>query len=226
MSNTTPVRPLWVFAEERSGSSWLTDTLCILLHRNPEYVEMDNEEIDDEEWSATVARDPVKYSDVRCIFQTHRFAILKTVPGAPVLLRTTRREQLEQVLSVLFLDRIKRTSPEFWRLPHVFRSRGPARFRQVVESTAGDTVQEHEIEAYFERKRSRDALWNQYAQRHDTQTIFYEDLFHGVAVPVLGLWLNFPGPSQYVKLPYDKRVLFSNYEQIVEWVQKRESQSG
>ena len=216
-------RPIWVFAEERSGSTWLTDTLCLLLNRRHAYIEMDREEIDDDGWAAIVGHDPVAYSAADCVFQTHRFAILKSVCGAPMLLRTTRRNRLEHVLSALFLDRIRQATPEFWRFPHVFRSRGTAAFQHVVRRASGSTVEQHEIETHFAKMRSRDALWNEYSKAHDAQTIFYEDLFLGVQVPALRLSLSFSMPSDYIKLPYDKRSVFSNYEQIVEWVGEHET---
>jgi hypothetical protein len=170
-----------------------------------------------------VGDDPVAYCATDCVFQTHRFAILKSVCGAPMLLRTTRRNHLEHVLSALFLDRIRQTTPEFWRFPHVFRSRGTAAFQHVVRRASGSTVEQHEIETHFAKKRSRDALWNEYSKAHDAQTIFYEDLFQNVQVPALRLSLSFSVTSDYVKLPYDKRSLFTNYEQIVEWVGEHET---
>jgi hypothetical protein len=212
------LRPIWVFAEERSGSSWLTEVLCTRLSRQYAYVELDREEIPDEEWARRVAGDPEAYSDPANVYQTHRFAILKSLANQPFVIRTTRRNRLEQVLSSLFLDRTRQTAPDFWRLPHVLGFQGPSEFLDVLGRTVGTYVDESEIAAYFAKKAARDELWRECSPRHDARTIFYEDLVEGVDIPQLDLRLCFSTPSVYQKLPYDKRTLFANYDQIARWV--------
>lgn len=211
-------QPVWVFAEERSGSTWLTDTLALRLRRRHRYLEMDQEAVPDLEWAWRVRDNPYSYSALDAVFQTHRFAVLASLPGKPIVLRTTRRDSFEHILSYFFLESTRQRYPEFWRLPHLFADTDPAYFRHIVDSSRGLTVTRPEVEAWFDKKRARDALWRQHAAAYDSQTVYYEDLAQGVAIRSLNAHLSFASSSGVRKLPYDKYALFPNLEQIRAWV--------
>ena len=189
---------IWVFAEERSGSTWFCETLSVKLGKSFTYLERLEPENDH-------------------IHQTHNFSWVSQVDG--VLLRTTRRDKLEHFLSVALLNSVAHT--QWWHRPHVFRQHYKTDAAALAEVFPGEplTVSESDVDAYFEKLRERDRLW---ACRHQAgQVIHYEDLDKGVFVEALGVSIGFSDSDITVKLPYSKRDLIANIQQVETWVKER-----
>jgi hypothetical protein len=65
---------------------------------------------------------------------------------------------------------------------------------------------------YFADRKECDRLWNDCEL--PKQTIHYEDMFHGVGIPALNLFLDMNRESSVKKTQYEKSKLFKNYEEI------------
>lgn len=211
-----------VFAEERSGSTWLCDAIANKLNRRHAYIEMDNEHTSDDAWEDIIRNNPNEYSNSNLVFQTHRYTILKAcnVLNDPILLRTTRSNVYDQVLSYFFMERTKTTFPAFWRLPHncVTGDIGN-NYDEVMTSNYNIVVSQNEVDDYMIKRKQRHSLWNKYSGDFPNQTIVYEDLYAGVDIPSLNLTLDFTLPSDYGKLTYDKAKYFANANEIMDWVE-------
>jgi hypothetical protein len=65
-----------------------------------------------------------------------------------------------------------------------------------------------EVQKYCETQRKREGIWNN--SELEKQTVYYEDMFNGVAIRALNLFLD----MKVNKQPYDYSRLFANYEEI------------
>jgi hypothetical protein len=81
------------------------------------------------------------------------------------------------------------------------------------------TVSESDVDAYFDKLRERDRFWER--RRQSGQVIHYEDLDAGVFVEALGVWMKFSDSDITVKLPYSKRDLIANFQQVEAWIKER-----
>lgn len=189
---------IWVFAEERSGSTWLCETLAKRLSKPLIYLEQ------------YLPRQGY-------IHQTHDFSWLDKVEGT--VLRTSRRDLLEHFLSVVILDKAKEATPDWYRIPHIYKevegehlqvlNRVTQRVR--VEVTKDDVVR------YLDVRRERDRLWNVHGVG---QVVYYEDLHTGVYIPLIDEVLTFDDSDVLVKLPYNKHELVPNWEQAAIWLKE------
>jgi hypothetical protein len=190
---------IWVFAEERSGSTWLCEVLARRLGKGFVYLEQ---------------YDPRDGH----IHQTHNFELLSKVSGP--LIRTTRRDLLEHFLSVAILHKAKDVDVGWWNLPHIYqevREFHLGMFHRVVANIAV-TVTKDDVVRYLTQRRERDRLWSRYGG--DNQTVCYEDLVDGVHLNVLGEPVSFRSSDVLMKLPYDKRALVSNWQEAETWLKE------
>ena len=227
MSNQCIMKSVWVCAEERSGSTWNAITLSQILNLEYEYVEWEKEEITDEGWKNIVSNNIDRYSISR-VYHTHKYPILEVLHRLevpPILLRTTRRDTYEQLLSYVFMERSKGNFPEWWKIPHLYREPESSleerkkKFYEMVSENSGITITKEEVEKYLNRKKWREALWNTYSLHFEHQTLFYEDLYNGVQIPSVNIDdFGFNMGGIFVKLPYDKKSAITNSDQIREWI--------
>lgn len=221
------MKNIWVFAEERSGSTWTAITLSEIFNKEYNYIEWENEDITDSGWKNIVENDLKKYS-LNCVYHTHRYSILEVLHRLevqPILLRTTRRDTYEQLLSYIFMERSKDEFPDWWKIPHLYREpestfkERKKKFYEIVSKNSGITITKEEVEKYLKRKKWRDALWDTYSSNFERQTLFYEDLYNGVQISSVNLDdFGFNMGGIFVKLPYDKKSTITNLEQIKDWI--------
>ena len=179
---------VWVFAEERSGSTWLCSAIAQRFSLSFIY---------------THKHDPHE----NAVHQTHNYGLLDKVEGT--ILRTARKDWYEQFLSYTIMVRYE------WSEPFITKNRTYC-FGQLLAG-APITVMENEVMAWLALKREREALWADRAQ-----TIYYEDLIEGVAIPSLGIdKIGFSDGGVFQKIPYEKEDRFNNPDQIREWLCQR-----
>lgn len=215
---------VWIFAEERSGSTWLATTLAAMGHVDYVYVEEDREHLSDDRW-AEIVREEWGYYNRPRVYHTHRFAILNTLVAKrsdAVLLRCSRNDSLEHFISWVFLRRTQTTHPDWWRSPHLTRhppaTMGVRRayFDRLLTDVGEIIVRREEFEAFTDMRLIRSLMW--FLTVSNRQTIYYEDLQAGVAINDLGIdRIGFDMPGLIAKLPYDKRALVANYEEVQGW---------
>lgn len=188
---------IWVFAEERSGSTWLCAELANKL--NKPFVYLDSYHV-----------------CLGAIHQTHNFEVLqKGIDG--IILRTTRKDSIEHMLSYIFLARMKVLNPEWWEFPHVWKDSIEAEitFKKIIDELNIE-ITENEVKDYIDLKKQRDKLWDAYSK--PKQTIFYEDLHNGVDIPELNLsGITFRTGGKFKKLLWDKRSVIRNSDQASIW---------
>lgn len=192
MESRSGSRNVWVFAEERSGSSWLSRELAVRLGK--QYWGVDEFEVNPN-W----------------VHQTHEFEFLERIDD--FVIRTTRRNKYEHFLSYkFFIERQK----QGWKHPHISHPPGVERFQKMLELPP-ITVSKEDVEQWLAMNRERKRQWANY--KYPKQTIYYEDLFEGVSIPELKIDLiSFKQGGQLQKLPYNKEEHFTNAEQVREWL--------
>jgi hypothetical protein len=123
----------------------------------------------------------------------------------PFLIRTSRHNALDQLLSYFLLKKaMERTNPVDRALP-----------TYNVENVIGAgeiELTKPEIHGYLAKNQEREQLWH--SSTAVKQTIYYEDLFAGVQIPTLGLTLKFDQASPVEQTTYEKAKFFKNYKQI------------
>jgi hypothetical protein len=203
---------IYVIAEERTGSTWLANQLARQLSRTHAYIEMSSDEEVNINRLAVIAHDPIKYSDTKKVYHTHLFPILglmNRLQTEPVVIRTCRKNMLEQMLSYYMQKKAAENVPMWAKfLPE-----------DGVEAWLANnqiTLTKGEVTEYFARKDQRDDMWINYRSPYK-QTIYYEDLFNGVEIPALKLTLNFDQPSGYKMNQHYKAIHFTNYNEIRDW---------
>ncbi len=210
---------IWVFGEERSGSTWTSTTLAKILNKQCIYVEESKEHIEDSCWRAIVSSSIHFYSRPNVYF-THRYTILESLKDLltkPHIIRTTRKDTLSQMLSYFFLQHQKVKFPNWWNFPHITHNDNGNHFDDILWNTKPILIEKSQVIEYYQKKQKRINLWNSISKYYDNDVIFYEDLFTGKRLENLDITLSFNIRGLTIKLPYEKDKLFSNYDQIVEW---------
>lgn len=192
---------VWLFAEERSGSTWLITTIATMLELPFSYVEQDG-------------------AMTHGVHQTHSFERLKYARG--VLLRTTRRDVPEHFLSWAILKRAKTAHAAWYEHPFMPRTGHRDRDLQRLDALCKDrfAVSRDDVDEFLELKANRNRLWDE--KDAVKQTIYYEDLFTGVDIPQLSLKnFGFHLRGGYEKIPYDKRDVIVNWQEATNWINER-----
>lgn len=233
-------KQIWVFKEGKAGSLWFCNTLEKKLQRTSFHYE---EQICSFAYEKTHGKkanlpfrpqDPVnldfpKYindlKDISFFYSTHRFNLLKFVDlleKDTILIRLTRRNRAEHVLSKLahdmfpranrrvFVDQINQTGTEpdtksFYDVP-----------RHVTKQ---------QVKKKFQHLKETDVLWNTYSKNHTNAVVVYEDLESGALINPLNTTIKFSDNVSFIKKnPYYKKDAFINYDQIVEWCHEYENE--
>lgn len=189
---------IWLFAEERSGSTWIITTIATMLQMPFAYVEQDG-----------IVPDGVH--------QTHDFSRLVDAHG--VLLRTTRRDVGEHFLSWAILTRARTKHSAWYEHPFMPRSGQRGYAIEMIKKLSDDkfSVAREDVQRFLDLKRERNRLWD--GKAAEKQTIFYEDLFNGIDIPQLSLKnFGFNLLGNYEKIPYNKRDVVVNWQEAANWI--------
>lgn len=198
----------WMISEERSGSTWLINQF-FNLYKDYLYLEEIN------------SIDECINTDI--VYITHNFSLLQEIINYKqpfFLLRTVRRDLLQQFCSYNFMQRSKNL--DFWKMPNTFKnSHSNKNFEEALKLNSKITATKKEFDDFISLKLERQNLWNKYLPHfsYSSQTIYYEDLYKGVDINEFNLInLNFEKNDHVIKLNYDKTSIFVNYYEIQEWV--------
>lgn len=226
---------IWFFKEPRSGSSWLSHALADKLSRPVVHVDKQlfelkqemgniNESLDslnNKLLSGTVltTSGSISYNDTNWCYATHRFEVLASlgIYKDPILLiRSIRRNLTELILSRLAVD------ISGWRLVHMYKD--PMK-NALPNHTLNNLIKNPVVVAkpdlmkYMLEIKQRDELWDAYSKNFENYTIVYEDLQEGVNLPIYEGTIKFGDyDDDIIKTPDYKRDMFSNYDQVVDWV--------
>lgn len=205
---------VWIFREQRSGSTAFADKVAKHLGREHLFVDLSSME------EVTAIENPEDY-----VFSTHSFDYLKLMESyisEVLLIRCTRHNKVEQWLSYLiawsFNNRVK-VDDRFWNIKRdkalninqtTFDNAQPVLFtkKDVLEC----------VDYFCDMRES----WNRYAKDHNNYTIYYEDLCNsGVTIDPLELYnCKITDLDSYtVMLPSYKRDLCMNYDMVQKWIE-------
>jgi hypothetical protein len=188
---------IYILAEERSGSTWVHNQLASRLNRKAAYIESHR---DNSARLEMMKKNPDRYSDTSKVYRTHIFQVLDVLKTRALLIRTARRNTLDQMLSYFIEKKAQEKSGAWARFLPTYK----------IEDVLTDkiTLTESEVSDYLATKQLRDKYWSKV---DIGQTIYYEDLFDGVEVYGLGVTLQFdtPRPNKYQAASF-----FENYEDI------------
>lgn len=201
---------IWVFREQRSGSTAFVEKLAHLLGRQNVMVEANNP-ID----NVINLENPQDY-----LFSTHQFDLLEQVDQLytePVLLiRCTRKDKVEQCLSLLIV-RWANFGRQEDQLQYNLKA---SDHENVFESASPTIFTKAAVANYFNQVATIDTFWNTYAQNHLNLTVYYEDLCSsGVNLFPLGINnLTIADDSYTIKLPNSyKDRLCINHAMVRRW---------
>ena len=236
----------WFFREPRSGSSWLSHALRHKLKRpiinvDPELFQLGHEmgisyathrfqlihEMGvshathkfQDSLGDRLLSGKLNYNTPGTCYATHIFEILtglSVYKDPPIIIRSIRRNLTELILSTMAIEISK------WRLVHMYKD--PIKnvlpshiLHNLVKNPV--LVEKPDLMKYMIKIKRRDELWDAYSNNFENYTIVYEDLEGGVNIPLYEGTIKFGDyDDNIIKTPDYKLELFSNYDQVVEWV--------
>jgi hypothetical protein len=218
-------RIIWFFREQRSGSTWLLLELKRQLNRESFFIKarpsygkssasgmqfgaLDRGVEWDKAHSKTLSylrTRPQEECDYSRILHTHLFESLENMGSYenPILLRQIRKNKTEQLISVYVAEKFTRimnvnTEEEVKKYPTIQPFSIPLRY----------------VELFKNKHKKIFQLWNKYASHYENETITYEDLLEGIESKYFGYLKMNQTCGNTLKLPYDKKELVTNYNQI------------
>ena len=131
----------------------------------------------------------------------------------PFVIRCDRKNLTEHFLSKLGCDTVK------WKFTNIFYS-NPT--NEVFDDLCSRriTIDKRRVVSYIKDKIDNEIMYGQAVKKFDNQTIYYEDMFTPFDIPSLGLYnIDLSNETRYtMKLPDYKREVFTNYDQVAEWI--------
>lgn len=195
---------IWMFRQPRCGGTGFTMALADTLNKQHVFVQ----------------KNDIIPNDSDILISTHTFELLQYVSTDSLVFRCTRKNKVDQVLSYclsLLTDQVSGTMflNIFPNLPVHEESYNA--FNQLVETKV--TVPKITVCLALSEFMKADKLWNQYESLLNTQTFYYEDMSNSFDIPALSLYnVQLNRDNYAIKLPYDKRNVFLNYDEVVDWV--------
>jgi len=202
---------IWIFREPRSGSSWISNALSQKLNKSLYHYEYEDS------YSKIDVFDPLKFQRQDTIYTTHMFQLfskLKTID--PYVIRTTRRNKIEQCLSILYWN----SFPDSMKHNYVEKNSDQLIEEKIFNTALINpvTLREHDVVDTIMKIKYRDLLWETSFKDFKTDTIFYEDLVDQVHLPDLAVTLSFNENTNFSqKMPEYKTKVFKNYKQVIDW---------
>ena len=196
--------PIWIYREQRSGSTWLTSFLVRTLNRRHMFVDYYEDLLP--VW--TPHENHSSY-----IFSSHLIENIEPVKmyDNARLLRTTRRDFFEQLLSLVFFRTYKNLTHT---AANIWNEEDRIKFESVTRNKYSLT--ETDIIRWLKEKRDLDREWSRFSADLPHQTLYYEDFEEGVLLEGTNIFIKFDELSTQ-KLPDYKRSVFSNYDEIRYW---------
>lgn len=212
-------RVVWLFKEQRSGSSWLCNHICNVTELNYEFVERDYQHLSRPERIKTILSREKQDSDIGSLLHTHMFEGLLTLKkyDDPLVIRCSRRNRFEQFLSWYA---VKSSN---WKFFHLMKTESSSNIgeREVFEDLLKSkiVVPKSEYTEFMNRVVHTSNHYWELAKNYDNQTIFYEDmLIGGFDIPMLNMHDIHMDQDVFLKNPDSyKKEIFINYDEVKEW---------
>lgn len=201
------MRRVWVFRDRRSGSTAFTHVIANALGLRYEFINSFDE----------------YQADPQALYNTHSFDILGNlkVSDNPLILRCTRKDKTEQVLS----SYIARVGEVLYKKQMLQIFTGTTNTEELLEfselysRTFAPSI--GAIDKELRDIKKWDNIWNEFTSRFDNQTFYYEDITDTFDIPNLGMYnISVTRDNYTKKLPYNKRDIITNYDAVKEYISK------
>lgn len=225
-------KTIWFFREPRSGSMWTLNALHVAL--NKEQFIFDPKINSGLEGKSGYNKDNLIDSFLKIehefcnsdnIYSTHYFFLLPylTDTDGIFLLRSTRRNSLDQILSLIYRD-MNRNGLHHYYVDNN-KNLSYNYFLKTLENPV--IVTKKQVLKEYEMLQNMNKLWDEYSKKFSNFTIYYEDLNDGIEISDLDIKLSFNMYTDYMhKIPEYKSKVFANYDQIAEWYKEFENKYG
>jgi LPS sulfotransferase NodH len=215
---------VWIFREQRSGSTAFTSLIASRLNRIDRFV---GRYPDDIETIKNIS-DPENY-----VFSSHSYdfiEIMNSFNKPVVLIRCARQDKIERCISFLIAKyKTKRAKhgDDAW---NIMRSSSPSEYKNFTASIQPMIFTKKEVYNYLQHHTEINQYWENNAASYQNCTVFYEDLctVTGVDLPMLGLTsLSIAtDESSTIKLPDYKKQVCLNYDMVVRWITEYYSENA
>lgn len=191
-----------MYRETRSGSTWLCNFLC--KHLDKKHIFLDTH-------SRIVEHIKPNDEHARYLFSTHHVESIFPAKDYvdPLIIRCTRRDSFEQMLSEFFLGLT------YAAVTNIFNEQDEKKFNSYLANQRISTATEDDVKKWVITYKIKLEAWNIFSKGRKVQTIYYEDFFEGTTLEGVDLLIKFDDTSK--KLPDYKETVFVNYDQIREW---------
>ncbi len=191
---------LWLFREPRTGSSWLNIKLSKLLNRERNF--LDDQAIGD--LTNFFLKRIQHEDDINHILSTHHFQALESLQNYkdPIIIRTLRKNKVEQFFS------------QYIGLHSELKY---IRYYEEKINLQPMMVPKKKAILFMEKSLENQVFWDKYSNQYRNETVYYEDLVNGhnfKYLPIPKLGMNIDDDNILKKIPYDKREIVLNYDQI------------
>lgn len=202
-------RPIWVFKQPRTGSHWFTYSLGSYLKREP--VTFD-EELHSQRRFPYPEQHVVDFfvarkqqpADVNSIIHTHHFYAMESLKNYknPIIFFTARKNATEQIISAYVT-----------KLTNIFNlgNKNQETFPKLEPFVVPIP---YALEELFMRRQYR-YYWSQWCNNYEHEIVYYEDILEGWTSKIIPVsFVNVTLKRTTAKLPYDKRELVINYDEL------------
>lgn len=211
MNNRADNRIVWVFREMRTGGTGFTSSLCGLLGKVFHFIDEDS-------------LDRAKLVP-KVVNNTHRFNLIEDVLKRcnPILIRVTRRNKTDQMLSKYAIIHSAKIMPEkaITNIQASTTEEQLAGFNELVRNHPLE-IEEVEVIKFAKECLKNDLIWETHESLVESTTVYYEDLLSPMSLPIVDLHkINFLATkNNTLKFPEYKRKLFTNYNQVEKWMEE------
>jgi hypothetical protein len=200
-------RMIWLFREQRSGSTYFTHALSAHLDRLHNFIDK-GEDVDIKE-IYNIFSDSNEHNKI--IYSTHNFGFLSLIAqysNNPIIFRTTRKDKTEQVIS-LYLAEFKLRKWHFSNEEEFYKL-----------NVKPFKINFTEIDFYLDRFWKSYTIWEQLSSFFENYTIFYEDRENFECPYFTTKNWNFFDKEIYPRIPspFSKKDLILNYDEANHYI--------
>ena len=199
---------IWLFRHRRSGSTWFNETLKKVIKRQGLLIKpVTKKENYLSDYSIDFNNRSEEPKDKEIILSTHHFVILEEMHRwtNPILICVNRKDNTENFISDFIFKKVTgianlQNTSELILFPNIEPLCIPIRFAEM----------------YVEEKKYNEKLWNEHSNKYESEMVYYEDLLTGWDSKLLNIHLSMKNntKSDIPKLPYDKKKIVINYDEI------------
>jgi LPS sulfotransferase NodH len=213
---------VWIFREQRSGSTALTSLIANRLNRIDKFVRYP-EDID----MVKNIPNPEDY-----VFSTHFYNFIEMMDSydKPVMLiRCARKDKIERCISYLIAKYKAKQIINDINPWNIIRKEGMSDHETFMSNIEPTVFSKKEIYNYLQYCTEMNQYWESYAASYQNCTVFYEDLCTdiGVDLPMLGLTsLSITTDDTLtIKMPSYKEQICINYDMVSRWISEYYSEN-